>query len=83
MDTSTPPAWHSDAPLLRHDPEGSACEQPHMPSLAPAWVAPNTESGWLGARVVDFGPSTNPDQGFPVQKRMNLPGKSPPFCSEF
>lgn len=34
--------------------------------------------------VVDFGPGWfDPASAFAVQKQLNTPGKSPPFCSEF
>lgn len=35
-------------------------------------------------RAVDFGPGWfNPEWAYSTQRRLNAPGKSPPFCSEF
>ncbi len=33
--------------------------------------------------MVDFGPDTDPHQAFIIQRQLNPPGQSPPFCSEF
>ena len=48
----------------------------------PLWSLSSVTSN-PACRVVDFGPSVDAEQAFAVQKAMNPPGKSPPFCSEF
>ncbi|PSC67692.1 Beta-galactosidase 17 [Micractinium conductrix] len=50
----------------------------------PGVAARGTLNGSELYTVVDFGPGWfAPDAAFGVQRSLNAPGKSPPFCSEF
>lgn len=49
--------------------------------LTPTTACPPAGSEVL--TVVDFGPDTDPHRAFSIQRQLNPPGQSPPFCSEF